>query len=234
MSKNKVTHPAGDDNAPAPATPSLDFGPDAAGNGAPPRQGPPTAEAAGAAPDPFDPASLRLSQDFAANLGVKKALVTVPVRKPDKAWFVRVHPDEGYSLQTCVIELKEDREIYLVAPALWPALAGEPTLSPRALFTAVNKQGVVFLWPVRLPGADGKLDSWSQSALEAARMARAGWVRVTANMSLGAYEVFQATGSLEGPQWPEASFRDLLHTAFKDRRIDALDHLVLRRLRGEA
>jgi hypothetical protein len=25
--------------------------------------------------DPFDPAALRLSQDFAANLGVKKALV---------------------------------------------------------------------------------------------------------------------------------------------------------------
>ena len=32
--------------------------------------------------DPFDPASLRLSQDFAANAGVKKAILTIPVRKP--------------------------------------------------------------------------------------------------------------------------------------------------------
>src|SRR5262245_5601646 len=96
-------------------------------------------------PNPFDPASLRLSQDFAASLGVKKALLTVPVRKPDKAWFVRVHPSEDYRLQTAVLELKEERETYLVARPLWSELAGEATLSPRALYTAVNRQGVVFL-----------------------------------------------------------------------------------------
>jgi hypothetical protein len=185
------------------------------------------------APDPFDPASLRLSQDFSASFGVKKALITVPVRKPDKAWFVRVHPAEEYALQTAVIELKEDRETYLVAPQLWPDLAGEGTFSPRALFTAINRQGVVFLWPIRLPGADGKVDAWSQSALEAAHMARRGWVRVAANMALGAYEVFQATGDLPEPEWPHTSLGELLRIAFKDRYVNALDHPVLRRLRGE-
>ena len=106
---------------------------------------------AASSPDPFDPASLRLSQSFAASLGVKKALLAVPVRKPDKSWFVRVHPDETYRLQTAVIELKEDRETYLVAAPLWPSLATEATFSPRALFAAMNRQGVVFLWPIRLP-----------------------------------------------------------------------------------
>src|SRR5262245_40982645 len=42
-----------------------------------------------AAPDPFDPALLRLSQDFSAAAGVKKALLAVPVRKPHNSWFVR-------------------------------------------------------------------------------------------------------------------------------------------------
>src|SRR5262249_55498362 len=65
----------------------------------------PTDTGAGPAPDPFDPAALRLSQDFGASLGVKKALLTVPVCKPDKTWFVRVHPSEEYRLQTTVIEL---------------------------------------------------------------------------------------------------------------------------------
>src|SRR5262245_17721797 len=78
-------------------------------------------------PDPFDPASLRLSGDFSAALGVKKALLTVPVRKPDKSWFVRTQPDDNYRLQTAVIELKEGRETYLVAPSLWPELATEST-----------------------------------------------------------------------------------------------------------
>src|SRR6516225_1506979 len=74
--------------------------------------------AAPPAADPFDPASLRLSGDAAAGLGVRKALLTIPVRKPDKTWWVRTHPNEQYQLQTAVIELKEERETYLVAQSL--------------------------------------------------------------------------------------------------------------------
>jgi hypothetical protein len=185
------------------------------------------------APDPFSPESLRLSQDFAANLGVKKVLMTVPVRKPDKTWFVRVHPGEDYRLQTYVVELKEERETYLVARPLWEQLAGETTFSPRALYTAVNRQGVLFLWPIRLPGPDGKLDDWNQSALEAALAAQTSWVRVQANMALGAYDVFKAAASLPEPTWPDKPFDELLTVAFKGRFIDSLDHPVLKKLRGE-
>jgi hypothetical protein len=187
-----------------------------------------------AGPDPFDPESLRLSQDFAASLGVKKALLTVPVRKPDKSWFLRVHQDPAFRLQTAVIELKEDREVYLVAPSLWPELATEPTLKPQLLATACNTQGVVFLWPVNLPRPDGRRDEWSRSALEAITLATKGWVRIAANMSLGAYEVFTANGQLAEPTWPEVPLRELLRIAFKDRFVNSLDHPVLRRLRGEA
>jgi hypothetical protein len=186
-----------------------------------------------ATPDPFDPASLRLSQDFSADLGVKKALITVPVRKPDKVWFVRVHPDEAYRLQTPVIELKEERETYLVAPSLWGDLVGEVTFSPRVIYTAVNRQGVAFLWPLRLPGRDGKIDDWSQSALEAAKRAEKNWVRVMPNMSLGAYDVFEASASLTEPQWPGQTFQELLKVGFKGRLIDSPEHPVLRKLRGE-
>src|SRR5262245_19397536 len=77
-------------------------------------------------PDPFDLTKWRLVHDYGASLGVKKALLSVPIRKPDKSWFVRVHPNEAYRQQTAVIELKEERgsETYLVAPRLWPELAG--------------------------------------------------------------------------------------------------------------
>ena len=185
------------------------------------------------AADPFDPAKLRLSQDFAANLGVKKKLMSVPVRKPDKTWFVRVHPDENYRLPTMVLELKEENEIYLIDPSLWPELATETTVSARVLFTAVNRQGVVFIWPVRLPGPDGRVDDWSRTSMEAAEMAMTKWVRVQANMSLGAYDVFEATADLPEPAWPKESLGELLRIAFKDKRIDSRDHPVLRKLRGE-
>ena len=184
-------------------------------------------------PDPFDVEALRLSQDFEKDLGVNKALLTVPVRKPDKTWFVRVHPDEEYRLQTAVLELKEERETYLIAPNLWSELSTEATFTPKVLFTAVNRQGVLFLWSIRLPGSDGRRDDWNASALEGATMGMKGWVRVTANMSLGAYEVCEATGHIPEPTWPDESFQALIKIAFKDRLINELDHPVLKRLRGE-
>lgn len=180
-----------------------------------------------------DLSKLRLSQDFAANLGVKKALLTVPVRKPSKEWFIQTHPDPAYRIETCVLELKEDREVYLVDPALWSELAGESTFGPRALFTTTNVQGVVFLWPVRLPGTDGKIDDWNRSAIEAASLASGKWCRVSANMSLGAYDV--VTSELtKVPTWPDVPLSQLLRVGFKGKVIDSLDHPVLKKLRGES
>jgi len=142
-----------------------------------------------------------------------------------------VHPDESMRLQTAVLELKEDREVYLVEPELWSELAGE--LIPKVLFVTINRQNVLTLWPVRLPGEDGRHDEWNLSALEAAQMAMKSWVRVAANMSLGAYEVSEAVADLPEPTWPDLDFQQILQVAFKDRFITTLDHPVVRRLRGE-
>jgi hypothetical protein len=179
--------------------------------------------------NPFDPSSLRLSQNFADTVGVKKAVITIPVRRPLKQEFVRVHPE--YRLETAVLELKEDRETYLVAPDLWSELSTE--LTSKVIFTTINRQGVLTLWPVRLPGEDGRLDPWNTSALEAAEMARDRWIRMSSNMGLGAYEVFTATSELPEPEWPEMEFAQILEVAFKGHYITALDHPVIRRLRGE-
>ena len=75
--------------------------------------------------DPFDPARLRLSQDFAAAVGVQQADHDHPGPQAlARRWFVRTHPDPAYRLQTAVMELKEDREIYLVVPDLWAGAGG--------------------------------------------------------------------------------------------------------------
>jgi len=179
----------------------------------------------------FDLTRLRLSQNFESIIGVKKALLTVPVRKPNRQEFVRVHPDESMHFPTAVLEVKEDREIYLVDKPLWSELPGE--IIPVVLFTAINRQGVVFLWLARLPKSDGRHEEWSRSALEAAQMAKSNWVRVAANMSLGAYEVVQASGDLSEPEWPDVQMEKLLEVAFKDHYISDFSHPIIRRLRGE-
>ena len=105
---------------------------------------------------------------------------------------------------------------------------------PSTLFTAINRQGVVFLWPVRLPGPDGKTNEWWRSAREAAELAMTKWVRIKANMSLGAYEMFTAESVMQDPEWPDLTFAELLRIAFRDRIITSPDHPVVKRLRGLA
>lgn len=196
----------------------------------------PAAGSKPAASDPFaDIASLRLSQDFTSSVGVKKILMTVPVRKPSREAFIRVHPDPAYRIETAVIELKEESEVYLVAPALWPELASEATFGARGIFTAIDRQNNLFLWPIRLPGADGRLDDWNRSALEiATTIASKRWVRISANRSAGYYDCFEASADWPDPTWTDKPFPELLKLAFRERFIQSTDHPVLKRLRGEA
>jgi hypothetical protein len=184
--------------------------------------------------NPFgDLSRLRMDQSYADSAGVRKVLMTVPVRRPGRQDFVRVHPEPGYRLSpAAIIELKEDRETYLVIPEIAAELPGE--FSVATLFTTINRQGVLHLWPVKLPGPDGKHNEWHRSAAEAAERATSRWVRVTANMSLGAYEIFEAIGGIPDPEWPEISFSEILKVAFRDRVVDRLDHPLIDRLRGAA
>jgi hypothetical protein len=191
----------------------------------------PTIEQQASTPDPFNPTKLRLSQSFAETAGVKKLLSTVPVRKPSPQDFVRVHPDPAYRENFPIIELKDEREEYIVVADLVPLLIGE--FVSKTLFTAINRQGTVFFWPVRLPSPDGKNLDWWRSSREAAELAMTAWVRIRANMNLGAYDIFQAEGVIADPEWPQLGFWELIKIAFRDHLIDRIDHPVIQRLRGQ-
>jgi hypothetical protein len=204
---------------------------EATGNGKPAAA--PTDRITPAAPDPFDPDKLRLSQDYGATLGVKRLLTSVPCRKPHKSEFVRVRPGEEWRLVTSAYEDKTNRsETFLVDQSLAYEFPGEIFLV--CLFVAITRQNNLLLWPVKLPGPDGRPNRWHETAMAAARAAESKWVRFSANMSAGEYDIYEAVGNLSDPVWPELLFREILRLAFKDRFIQSHDHPVLRSLRGEA
>jgi hypothetical protein len=217
------------DGQPTPEQPAAPPAPPAptatSANPAPPAQNP--------APDPFNLASLRLGQDFAATVGVRKVLTTVPCRKPNRQEFIRVRPGEDWRLETGLFEDRLNRDIYLVSRSLWPELAGE--VFPAVIFTTISRQGSVFLWPCKLPGIDGRSNTWNDSALAGARIAETNWVRIYANMPAQIYDVVQAVDELSEPEWPSGlTFQEILKLCFQDRFIDTPDHPVLRALRGRA
>jgi hypothetical protein len=102
------------------------------------------------------------------------------------------------------------------------------------LYTTISRRGVLHLWPVKLPGPDGKHNEWHRSAAEAAERATREWVRVTSNRSLGAYEVSLAIGDIPDPVWPDISFEEILKVAFRDRVVDRPGHPLINQLRGAA
>jgi hypothetical protein len=188
-----------------------------------------------AASDPFgDLDALRLSQDFAAQAAVKPVYSSIPVRKPHKQEFVRTRSGNEWRFETGTFEDKETREIYMVCPSLWSELPGDVT--PTCLTLTISRNSAVpFLWPLKLPGSDGRTCDWHTTAIAAAHKAESVWLKVVADMSAGMYVAHVATGCLPDPVWPEdLTMADLLRLAFRDRFVGSLDHPMLRRLRGEA
>ena len=183
--------------------------------------------------DPFsDLEKLKVSAADTDALGVKRALLQIPVRKPGRQVWFRVHPDENYRLDTALIELKDEREHYLVAPEMRHAVLGET--KPVRLITAITRQGVLFLIPVGLPDHDGRANPWHLSLWQACELGMTSWIRCAANMNLGGYDTFEASGNIPEPEWPDKSFAELLRIAFRERLIDSESHPVIRQLFGYA
>ena len=184
-------------------------------------------------PNPFaDLEAMRLSQDFAADTRVRKLLTTVPVRKPSQQDFFRVNPDLAYQLPAAaIIELKDDREIYFVHPAIAPEVVGE--YRAAMIVTTINRQGVLSIWPLKLPSPDGRKEEWLRSALEAAERATTRWNPAPCQHGPRRVRNFRGRGQdartgLARHRVPGRSSQ----IAFRDRLIDSADHPVIKRLRG--
>lgn len=196
----------------------------------------PNDKAPGAIPDPTDPFDIdALRANPLQDLNTEKMLTTVPVRRPGKTEFVRVHRSDDYSIDCYLFERKPeggDRETFWVAPPVRFEITEGLTLV--RLCAAITKSGVTFLWPARLPSAEANSgQQWHVSALEAVDVAKDQWIRVFGNKALGAYEIVRALGDFGEPKWPDKTLKELITIAFKDRIITSLDHPALKELRGE-
>ena len=177
----------------------------------------------------LDPRALTLSQDFVAMVGVKKEVMRVPIQRPISQIFFCPHPDPRWRIQVAVIELKEDRENFLVAPSMLEELQGEWVA--KVLVACQTRQGALFFWPIRLPGPDGKIDTWNEAANRIASEYGGHWIRLMANKEVGAYDVIEPVTVFPAPAWPESP-EALMTKAFRDRVINTVDHPVIKRLRG--
>ena len=170
----------------------------------------------------------RLSQNFGSFSGVKKKLTTVPVRKPSKNQWFRVHPEK--KMDALLLKYGEIGEEFYFIESDYEDQVNKDAKAYR-LVLAIDRQGDPFLWPIVIPNEINFL-GWHVSAMEAASNAELEWTKIQANKNIGAYEILSAEGDLEDPEWPELSLDELLEIAFKNKIINRPDHLVLLQLRG--
>src|ERR1019366_7450121 len=102
-----------------------------------------------------------------SNSGHAKPLIATRIARflpvLDKSGFM-AHPDPAaYHFVTMVLDIKAERETYLVEPDLREELGRE--LTPKVIVPCITRQSNVFMWPVSLPSSTGRTNTWTQSAL---------------------------------------------------------------------
>lgn len=174
---------------------------------------------------------LRLPANYGATLGVKKLLTTVHVGKPKKAQFFRAHKSAEMTFSAMFLEQKESRESYLVMPEIAQVIS--ELVRPVMLHAAIDRQNNMFLIAVPLPDEAGTRNPWHESLAQAVELGKVKWLRLTANMHTGCYDVYEAEGTLPEPEWPEHNIDALVQVAFRGKIITSLDHPVVHSLLGK-
>jgi hypothetical protein len=169
-------------------------------------------------------------QDFFLG-GTDVLLNDLPVRKPHRNWFIRVHPNTELTALIWVLEDDRDSTEYLV---LKGALAHLKDYCKRKqLLVCQNDNGNLFCWLIGRP-VDMEND-WNTSALAIADIARGRWVQCKSNRQMGRYQAHEpVSASMPDPDWPEKidDLDEIINLAFGQRVIRDLDHPVARRILG--
>ena len=63
-------------------------------------------------------------------------------------------------------------------------------------------------------------------------LAKSKWIRLSANMTGGAYDVFEAQADLPEPDWQEHGLDQYIEVAFRGKIIKDLEHPVVQSLLG--
>jgi hypothetical protein len=178
----------------------------------------------------LNPSELLLRQDFTQMIGVKREVLTVPIKRPNRQEWFFIHPNPAWRAQVALLEDKQTRDVYIVAPCIQEELLGD--WSGRLLVACQTRNSSPFLWMIRIPDDGGRLDSWNESAMQILEEHSGHWIRIAANRQIGAYDVFTPIGDLALPEWTGA-FDELLRKAFRGKVIDNSGHPFIRALRGE-
>lgn len=180
--------------------------------------------------DEIDLEKFTYRENFASASELQREMTFVPVRRPDPQSWVYISSKPEMRINVAVLELKQQRETYLVKPEVALSLDGD--ISHRMLVPYADREGGFFLWAVRFTDSRGNLDSWTTSALRICQEYCDRWIKIKSKMNTGCYEVTLAPVEAPAPEWPMGGIKFLVNRAFRNKVISSLDDPIVKRLKG--
>ena len=160
---------------------------------------------------------------------------SIPVRKPGKEKFFRVHPCDEYSITLQLLEITDDRNLnghYVVLPTEDKNLdqffrENKDMIKKKTIVLCEDTAGKHFVWVVAPPSSDYL---WHKSARKASDEARRKWTRIQPDSNC--YKV-TTIDNPNKPNWPKEQFDQILDTSFEGKIIESMEHRVVKYLKGE-
>ena len=178
--------------------------------------------------DPLDLGNMRIDPaTHAQAVGVKA--MSVRVGRPDTQDMFRVHADPAFTVDTYLLHMTQDRDMFFVAKPLWADARVRRELKLYRLYYYCQLSGLVGLWAVQLPDEAGNQNSWHESAMSVAELAKMQWVRLLSG-SRG-YSIITDDTVEDSPVWPAMTFQEVVKTAFRSKTVVDLEHPKLKQLR---
>lgn len=182
--------------------------------------------------DAFNLDSMRRKPGSTKSVTTIRMQTNIPVDKPGKQEFFYIHPE--WMLDTYTLKYEADGFTYLVQPDVANALP-PGMVKPVTLYFWIDRSGTYGLWPAGLPLDDGTdYPAW-QSVHRVCQIAKTQWVAISWNKGANGYDVkiLKEGVAPDAPVWPDLALWQIVQQAFQGRVISDLNHVVLRRLRGE-
>ena len=96
--------------------------------------------------NPFS--KFRMASARLTNIETEKLITHVPVGKPNKQKFVRVHPDQAFWFECAILKLEDEQRPFLVTPEIASLIVQDIKLVVLRL--TIDRQAIFLFGPYRL------------------------------------------------------------------------------------
>ncbi len=160
--------------------------------------------------------------------GQRKAnQTTVPVRTPDRQWWIRAHRDPQMQVPVDILVITggEHEGTWFLDPEVEFPPELDQYVKPAILTRCITHDGTEFFYLSKQSAKSPK-----ESIRRCIQAAREGWIQVRWNPTSKGYEFERARRLKREPAWSNDTLDELLEKAFGDRYVDRRDHPTINRL----